>query len=659
VYEIVLQPDGKILAGGAFTNYQGASSNRIIRLNTNGSRDNSFTIGTGANNIVYSIELADSGRIIIAGSFTTFNGVSKTRIAMLKATGALHTPFTTNITNGIVYDVRKIGKGYLLGGTFTTVNGTPQARLSFVDSAGIINNTLFYTGTGVDNLLSHIYVDTVQKGIFLSGNFTVVQNKLYNRFARLTYSNIRLTKIATTLCPGAITKVYFDKNGTYNPGNVFTVQLSDSLGNFTNPINIGAKSNNTTGADSITVYFPNNLSFGNNYRVRIISSNLEDISNISQAIWVGTPQQPTVTASSALVFCEGDSVLLTSSAGTSYTWSNGSNTQTITVKNTGSYTVTVNKDNCIASSNPVNTTAMAAPDSSVKVEIASLCGSGSVKLSGQPGLTYAWNIGPTTQSITVSQDGSYTLTVTDSIGCHSSSTTNLDLTTFFSTLIYPSGATTFCEGGNVVLHTIPGLASYLWSNGQTTDSIIVTTGGVYTVTISDGICSKNSNAVSVTVNPLPTVNFSLPQDTFCHSASSVSLSATPGGGVFSGSGVNGNTFNPAGLAGSSVVVTYTYTGGNGCTNTIADTAYVALCTGVGDLTDNVFSVSPNPATEYIYIKGLTVAPYHIEITNALGAVMMKLDVSNSLGDEKLNLSGLAQGQYIMRINNRKFRFVKL
>lgn len=658
VYRTLLQPDGKLLACGAFTTYNGVGQNRVIRLNNDGSADASFAIGAGANNVVYAMDFADSGSIIIGGQFTSFKGVSKARIVKVDSVGNIKT-FAATAGNNIVYDIKRINKGFLLGGTFTSVSGTAKARLAYVDSSGAINNVQFYTGSGLDNSLFCIYVDTFQKSIYLGGNFTTVQSQLYNRFARLSNSNIRLTKVASTLCPGAITTVYFDKTGTYNSGNVFTVQLSDSTGSFTSPLNIGAKSNSTTGADSITAYFPPSLPYGNDYRVRIIASSPEDISNQSIPINIVVPQAPNINANGPLSFCGGDSVILTSSPATSYNWSNGSSTQSIVVKNAGTFTVTVNTNNCIASSTPVNTIVLAAPDSTITVEIASLCGNGSVKLSGQPGLTYAWNIGPTSQSITISQDGVYTLSVTDTAGCKSSSTANLDLTTFFSTLIYAQGSITFCEGGNVVLRSFPGLNSYQWNSGQTTDSIIVTTAGTYLATVSDGICSKTSNSITVTVNPLPVVTFSLPQDTFCHLASSVTLNSTPSGGVFAGNGVNGSNFSPAGLGNSNAVVTYSYTDGNNCTNIKADTAYIALCTGIEeDIAYNSLNVFPNPATENIYIVGLHTIPYHIEVTNSIGAMVTKLDIVNSSGTERLNLSGLAQGSYILSIGNRKFRFVK-
>lgn len=658
VYRIVLQPDGKILACGAFTNYMGVSANRVIRLNTTGSRDATFT-GSGANNIVYAIELVGNGDILVGGSFTSFNGsTSKRRIALLNSTGALKT-FAATVTNGVVYDIKKINKGYLAGGTFTVFNGASKGRLAYIDSAGATSNS-FFTGTGASSTVSNLYVDTIFKTVYFSGAYNALQGALYNGFARVRLSNIRLLPVSTDLCPGAILTVYFEKTGVYLPGNIFTVQLSDSNGNFNNAFNIAAKNSSSTGLDSVTAYFPGNLPFGSNYRIRVLSSLQEDISNLSLPISVGTPKQPLITALGPLGFCGGDSVTLQASQGTTYNWSSGQTSQSITVKATGSYVVTVNNSNCIASSTPVATAVLPAPDSTIYLYAASLCNGGSVRLSGAAGLSYAWNLGPTTQSITINQDDTYALTVTDTSGCTSSSSINLVLADYFSNLIKANGPTTFCEGGNVVLSSLNGLNGYTWSNGETTPTITVTTSGNYIVTITDGICSLTSTSLAVTVLPAPVVTFSLPQDTFCQNAGTITLNASPSGGTFSGMGLTGNTFNPSGLVDSTVVVSYTYTGGNSCSATVLDTATVAVCTGLDDLNTTTLRIFPNPTTDYLFIESNNPTDnYIVVVFDIVGHKVLEKEVRNASKTETISVKQLAAGQYVLSINGKTLRFTKL
>ena len=73
IASIVLQPDGKILIGGNFTSYNGLNQNRLIRLNSDGSVDNSFSIGSGFDNAVSIISLLPNGKIMATGDFFNYN----------------------------------------------------------------------------------------------------------------------------------------------------------------------------------------------------------------------------------------------------------------------------------------------------------------------------------------------------------------------------------------------------------------------------------------------------------------------------------------------------------------------------------------------------------------------------------------------------------
>ncbi|KQM23394.1 delta-60 repeat domain-containing protein [Chryseobacterium sp. Leaf201] len=82
VMAIAIQPDGKIVAGGWLTTYKGITCKRILRLNTDGSFDTSFSIGAGFDGAVYNIALQADGKIVMGGDFTTFYGVPEDGIAI-------------------------------------------------------------------------------------------------------------------------------------------------------------------------------------------------------------------------------------------------------------------------------------------------------------------------------------------------------------------------------------------------------------------------------------------------------------------------------------------------------------------------------------------------------------------------------------------------
>lgn len=96
------QSDGKLIIGGTFISYSGITANRIIRLNTNYSNDNTFNSGTGLNGSVGSIEVQSDDKILITGNFTTYNGTAVGKIIRLNSDGTLDTTFNNNVLSAPV-----------------------------------------------------------------------------------------------------------------------------------------------------------------------------------------------------------------------------------------------------------------------------------------------------------------------------------------------------------------------------------------------------------------------------------------------------------------------------------------------------------------------------------------------------------------------------
>jgi uncharacterized delta-60 repeat protein len=134
VYALVLQPDGKVLVGGAFTQYNGANVNsRLVRLNSDGTLDSGFTSGgpTGFGGTVFSLALQPDGKVLVGGNFTQYNGVNvNSRLVRLNSDGTLDSGFTSGGPNGFDNTARSLalqpdGK-VIAGGDFTTYNNNPS-----------------------------------------------------------------------------------------------------------------------------------------------------------------------------------------------------------------------------------------------------------------------------------------------------------------------------------------------------------------------------------------------------------------------------------------------------------------------------------------------------------------------------------------------------
>jgi hypothetical protein len=215
--------------------------------------------------------------------------------------------------------------------------------------------------------------------------------------------------------------------------------------------------------------------------------------------------------------------------------------------------------------------------------------------------------------------------------------------------ISPVGPTTFCEGGSVNF-TAPTGYSYAWSTGETTQSINVSQTGNYTLTITDvNSCSAVSTATAVTVNTLPVVLLSGNADTVCSNTGIINLTGeSPSGGTFSGTGVNGNSFNPSTAGIGNQIVTYSFTDNNGCINTASETIQVVTCTGINELTDEQLTVMPNPSSGIFTIEFNNAANGRwIEVMDMSGKLVYESAIANAVTPIELGL--ISSGCYLLEI----------
>lgn len=151
-------------------------------------------------------------------------------------------------------------------------------------------------------------------------------------------------------------------------------------------------------------------------------------------------------------------------------------------------------------------------------------------LTAPSGYNYLWSTGATTQSITVSQIGEYNVTIsTSGNNCAATSATLTVIPSPDQTpAIAALGETVFCNGGSVQVQGPAGYSSYLWSNGDTTQTATVTTNGPVTLTIQ-GICQLfTSDPINITVN---TVTDPAANDVTLTAAGSTTLTATAGNNI--------------------------------------------------------------------------------------------------------------------------------
>ena len=208
---MVRQPDGKLIIGGFFSTYNGTAVNNLARLNANGSLDGTFTGSLGANASIIGMALQPDGKIIIAGNFSTYSGTTVKGLARLNSDGSLDGTFNVGtglqragLAIGWSLAVQPDGK-IIVGGLFKTYNGTSRNSLARLNSDGSLDNT-FNIGTGVqtDQVLD-------KEGI-VTGIAVQPDSKLIIVGEFKTYNGIKANNIARVNADGSMDTAFTDSS---------------------------------------------------------------------------------------------------------------------------------------------------------------------------------------------------------------------------------------------------------------------------------------------------------------------------------------------------------------------------------------------------------------------------------------------------------------
>ena len=243
VWTISVQDDGKIIIGGDFTNYNGFPISKIARLNSDGTLDPNFQVGTGFDASVFTSSIQNDGKILIGGEFGSFNGISRKGIARLNINGSLDTSFDPQSgAEEEVYTISIQNDGkIIIGGSFITFNGTAINYLARLNNDGSIDQTF---NTGPD---SWIFATKIQNdGKIIIGGFLT------------EYNSIVTKKIARINSDGSLDTTF--NSGSGANATIYTISIQTD-----NKIIIGGGFNNNNGISRPKIARLNNsISLGTN-----------------------------------------------------------------------------------------------------------------------------------------------------------------------------------------------------------------------------------------------------------------------------------------------------------------------------------------------------------------------------------------------------------
>ncbi|MDQ3047145.1 MAG: T9SS type A sorting domain-containing protein [Bacteroidota bacterium] len=371
----------------------------------------------------------------------------------------------------------------------------------------------------------------------------------------------------------------------------------------------------------------------------------------SDTISVSINALPVVNLGADTIQC-GGTVLLDAGMAVSYLWNDASTAQTLAAGVTGPYSVIVTDVNGCSGTDTINVTINALPAVNFGADTTQ-CGGGITLDAGNPGFTYLWNNSTTNQTLTVFITGTYSVMVMDTLtGCMDGDTINVTLNPL--PLVDIGSDSTQCAGTIVLDAGNPG-ASYLWNTSVTTQTLTVNASGTYYVTVTNGSSCSASDSVNITINPLPVIVFAPFTSAVCLQAAPFTLTATPAGGTFFGTGVSAGMFDPATAGVGTHSVTYGVVDGNGCSNSVSQNINVQDCTGIEEMLSGYdVTVYPNPTTGAfsLTIANANLSELRISIVDIQGREVFTSMDKNVAGDfrKEISLENISKGIYYIRLS---------
>jgi hypothetical protein len=348
--------------------------------------------------------------------------------------------------------------------------------------------------------------------------------------------------------------------------------------------------------------------------------------------------------------CDGSSIILTGSGASSYTWDNNvTNGVSFVPTVTKTYTVIgINTKGCRNSAS-VNVLVNSLPSVAVTASSSSVCKGDSATLIGTGASKYIWDNNllngvaflPLTTKI-------YTVTGTDSNGCSKSVKVEIKVITLPKVIISSKGNLVSCKNDGLELLTTMAGNSFLWSNGEISSNIFPSESGIYTLKLKDeNGCEGLSNAIKVTINPLPNVQIKV-NGPLSYCVNNLSeLVASTGVSYKWNDGSVTKSIKPTISGDYSVKVTDI----NGCSN-VSDNVTILIneCVSIDNISAKNIKVFPNPTSDKLIIS---FPDYQTNLEIKLFDNSGKL-VKSMFSSEKeidLNVADLSEGIYILKLKS--------
>ena len=542
--DILPMPDGNYLLSG----FSGSpvSGNKtapslggldiwLICVRPDGSMIWDKTYGTGLDDYGGTLLALQDGNYLITGSTSTSSDFIRkvnpqgNELWVQTCMGYGVFVLSTQDANGDIYVGGYSDVGNTGCKTSPLVGGLADLWVAVYDAAGNKIGDIDYGGND-DELLTDLKI--VNGDLFIVGWSDSYRNgnKTVDRcgqtadgwIIRLTH-NLYITPPTPTGICNNITSfdVYFTANNLYQPGNIFTAQLSDANGSFAVPTKIGTLAG--TGSGTISAILPPAPPLSDQYKIRIVSSLPADTSSGYTLSIHGPPQ---LSLGNDTTICDNMPLTLTTGTqppGTQFQWNDGSAASFLIVSTPGLYSCDV-QSNCGTTHDEIQIATKSPPVADIGNDT-HFCEGTSITLQSAPqpsDVSYVWSNAATTPSITVQTGGNYWLHTTNNCG----TTGDTILVTMDPRPVSQLDKDSIlCSGTSRTLDAGPGYADYIWENLQRGETRIVTKAGLYWVRIKGYNGCTTQDTITIT-HIVPTPAAFLPQDTSLCSYEDITLAPT-------------------------------------------------------------------------------------------------------------------------------------
>jgi hypothetical protein len=430
---------------------------------------------------VLSYSLSNASATGTMSTAWSFPAATTSTYAVSAPTGTAPVTYTLNLTN-------------FCGVASKTVNVYPLASPSITISVPSL--TACAGNTVAVNAVSN------------SGNYS------WNNPAGATTASVVLT--ANTTTTGIVTTT--NTCGTKTDSYTLTVTQQPTVSISPSAVSLctGQSATVTASANTAVTYTwsgtgvnglnTNTVSLNTAGTYTVAASNVCNTSTAQVNVVVNSTPTLSIATTNSLL-CGGATATLSLSGSTgTYLWSNGATTSTTSINAAGTYTAMVTTSSCGSATASIVITAALVPSVSVNSNSVTICTGQSTTLTATSNISdYLWSTSATTNTISVNTAGTYTVGSTNACGTSTESIVVSIAAT--PTLSINTPSLTLCAGTTETLTLSGSTGTYAWSTGtNTASSLPITTGGIYTATVTTLGCGTATASVTVASLQTPTLS---------------------------------------------------------------------------------------------------------------------------------------------------------